>query len=699
MQRNPCRKKKQIFKSQIMKKQNLIAMMILGTMATACTEKATEKPAQPAREIVPAIELSNMDTTINPADDFFRFANNNWLKNNPIPEEYTSYGAFTEIDQHNELLIQDIINEVSKDANAAQGSVAQKIRDFYNAGMDTVAINERGYSELKPYFEKVDALNDKADLAELLGYLHSEGFSGFFNAGGSTDPKNAEMVIMHLYQGGLSLPDRDYYLDESTAEMREKYVEHIANMFQLTGTEAEAAQVKAQNILAFETQLAEKSMSRVERRDPDRTYNKRTFAELQQSTPNFKWDVYFQNAGAPAFDSLNVGMPDFITALDGIIQNADMGIIKDYLKWKIIHNSASLLSDDLATESFNFYGNYLYGQETQQPRWRRILDATSGCLGEGIGQLYVERHFPAEAKERMLNLVDNLKIALGERIKNLDWMSDETKVKALHKLDCFNVKIGYPNKWRDYSDFKVTADSYFQNFHNYVAFENDFEMARLGKPVDKEEWFMTPQTVNAYYSPEMNEIVFPAAILQPPFFNMDADGAVNYGGIGVVIGHEMTHGFDDQGCKYDENGNLNNWWSEEDAAKFKERTQQLVKLFNEFELRGNHINGELTLGENIADLGGLNIAWDAYQMTEEAKANQSIDGYTPAQRFFISYGTIWRNNIRDKALERRIKEDVHSPAEARVNRTLGSMPHFYEAFEITPENKMYIAPEERAAIW
>jgi putative endopeptidase len=682
-----------------MKKQNLIAMMILGTMATACTEKATEKPAQPAREVVPAIELSNMDTTINPADDFFRFANNNWLKNNPIPEEYTSYGAFTEIDQHNELLIQDIINEVSKDANAAQGSVAQKIRDFYNAGMDTVAINERGYSELKPYFEKVDALNDKADLAELLGYLHSEGFSGFFNAGGSTDPKNAEMVIMHLYQGGLSLPDRDYYLDESTAEMREKYVEHIANMFQLTGTEAEAAQAKAQNILAFETQLAEKSMSRVERRDPDRTYNKRTFAELQQSTPNFKWDVYFQNAGAPAFDSLNVGMPDFITALDGIIQNADMGIIKDYLKWKIIHNSASLLSDDLATESFNFYGNYLYGQEVQQPRWRRVLNTTDGCLGEAIGQIYVEKHFPAEAKEKMEHLIGNLRIALGERIKRLEWMSEDTKVKALHKLDCFNVKVGYPNKWKDYTKYEVMPDSYFQNVHRAIRFENEIEMAKIGKPVDKEEWFMTPQTVNAYYSPEMNEIVFPAAILQPPFFNMDADDAVNYGGIGVVIGHEMTHGFDDQGCKYDEKGNLNNWWCAEDTVKFKERTQQLVKLFNEFELRGNKINGELTLGENIADLGGLNIAWDAYQMTDEAKANKSIDGFTPAQRFFISYGTIWRNNTRDKALERQVKEDVHSPAEARVNRTLGSMPHFYEAFDIQPENKMYIAPEERAAIW
>ena len=679
-----------------MKTKHFAAMMILCTMATACNEKASQKPE---KEVTPAIELSNMDTSINPADDFFRFCNNNWLKNNPIPEEYTTYGAFTEIDQHNEMLIQDIINEVSQDANAAEGSVAQKIRDFYNAGMDTVAINERGFRELMPYFEKVDALTDKADLASLLGYLHSEGFGGFFNAGPSTDPKNAEMVIMHLFQGGLSLPDRDDYLEEASQEMREKYVEHVAKMFELTGTDSEPAKDIAERILAFETELAKNSLTRVERRDPDRTYNRRSRQELQASTPVFNWDKYFNAYGAPEFDSLNVGMPDFITALNGIILNTDMRTLKDYLDWKIIHGSASMLSSDFDTENFNFYSNYLYGQEVQQPRWRRILNATDGCLGEAIGQIYVEKHFPAEAKQRMENLIGNLRIALGERIKRLDWMSEETKAKALHKLDCFNVKVGYPNKWKDYSKYEVKPDSYFQNVHRAIRFENEIEMAKIGKPVDKEEWFMTPQTVNAYYSPDMNEIVFPAAILQPPFFNMDADDAVNYGGIGVVIGHEMTHGFDDQGCKYDEKGNLNNWWTEEDAIKFAERTKQLVKLFDEFELRGNHINGQLTLGENIADLGGLNIAWDAYQMTDEAKANQSIDGYTPAQRFFISYGTIWRNNIRDKALERRIKEDVHSPAEARVNRTLGSMPHFYEAFEIPEGSKMYIAPEERAAIW
>ena len=683
-----------------MKKNHLIAMMILCTMAVGCGQKAVETPEpEPEKEVTPAIVVDNMDPSIKPMDDFFRYVNNEWMKNNPIPEEYSTYGAFTEIDQRNEILIQDIINEASQDVNAELGSIAQKIRDFYNAGMDSVAINERGYSELLPYFEMVDGLTDKAQLAELLGKLHSDGIGGFFNAGPSQDPKNADQVIMHLYQGGLSLTDRDDYLKKESQEMRDKYVEHVAKMFELTGTEPEAAAAKAKGILALETQMAQNSMSRVDRRNPDLTNNKRTRKELQASTPNFNWDNYFTAAGAPAFDDLNVGMPDFIAKLNKIILKTDLNTIKDYLKWKIIHGSASMLSDDLSDENFSFYSNYLYGQEVQQPRWRRVLNSTSGCLGEAIGQLYVEKHFPAEAKERMLNLVGNLRVALGERIKNLDWMSEETKAKALHKLDCFNVKIGYPDKWKDYSKYEVTPESYFQNVHRAIRFENEREMAKIGKPVDKEEWFMTPQTVNAYYSPEMNEIVFPAAILQPPFFNMDADDAVNYGGIGVVIGHEMTHGFDDQGCKYDEKGNLNNWWTEEDATKFSERTAQLVKLFDEFQVRGYQINGQLTLGENIADLGGLNIAWDAYQMTDEAKANQSIDGFTPAQRFFISYGTIWRNNSRDKYIERQVQTDVHSPAEARVNRTLGSMPHFYEAFDIQPGSKMYIAPEERAAIW
>ncbi|MBR4391309.1 MAG: M13 family metallopeptidase [Bacteroidales bacterium] len=682
-----------------MKKTNAIAILFLCIMAAGCGQKAVET-TQSKREVFPAIELSNMDTTINPADDFFRYCNNNWLKNNPIPETYSTYSAFHEIGERTELQIQEIIDEALQDKDAKQGSNVQKIRDFYNAGMDTAAINERGYSELLPYFEKIDQVNDKSQLPELVGLLQYDGFGWpLFQAGSYADFKNAERAIMIVFQPELGLPDRDLYLVEETQEMRDKYVEHIANMFQLTGTDSTLATQKAQHVLAFETELAKFSMPLEECLDPTKLYHLKSRQELQTSMPVFNWDNFFDATGAPAFDSLNVGSPDYFTALNGIIQNTDLGTIKDYLRWMVINYSAPSLSEDLVTEDFNFFKKYLYDVEEQNPRWRRVLNKTSDYLGEAIGQLYVEKYFSAEAKERMLNLVGNLRMALRERIKNLDWMSDETKARAIHKLDCYNVKIGYPDKWLDYSSYEVTPDSYFMNIRRGKRFDHERDMAKIGKPVDKGEWDMNPQEVNAYYNPELNEIVFPAGILQPPFFNMDADDAVNYGSIGVTIGHEMTHGFDNMGRMYDEKGNLNNWWTDEDDAKFTERTKQLVKLFDEFELNGLHINGKLTLGENIADLGGLNVAWDAYQMTDEAKANKSIDGFTPAQRFFISYGTTWRRNMRDKALERRIKEDVHSPAEARVNRALGSMPHFYEAFDIPEGSKMYIAPEERAAIW
>ncbi len=676
-------------------------MALLTTLACGCTSNNGKDDEKTANETIPALNIANMDTSFKPGDDFFRYCNNNWLKNNPIPDEYTNYGAFAELDNKSNEQIDLIIKEVSNDTTAQHGSIAQKIRDFYNAGMDTVAIEERGYSELLPYFELINGINSKEELPALIAKLHYEGFGGLFGDFVMSDPKNAEMMIMHLYQGGLSLPDRDDYFgdDEKKQEMHQMFKQHVAKMFELTGTESEAAKQKAEGIFAFETRLAEKSMDRVARRDPDTTYNKTSMAELCKMSPAFNWDTYFTQLGMPAFDSLNVGMPEFIKGLNETLKATDLSVIKDYLTWKVITESASMLSSDLDKENFNFYANYLYGQEQQRPRWKRIIGAMNGCLGEAIGQLYVEKNFPKEAKDRMIELIGNLRKSLGNRIQNLDWMTDETKARALAKLDAINVKVGYPDKWRDYSKYDVTPESYFQNVRKASIYESDREINKLGKPIDREEWFMTPQTVNAYYSPEYNEIVFPAGILQSPFFNNDADDAINYGGIGVVIGHEMTHGFDDEGRKYDKNGNLNDWWTEKDAEQLKQRTQRLVELFNEFELRGHHINGELTLGENIADLGGLNVAWDAYQMTEEAKANKSIDGFTPAQRFFISYGTIWRNNIRDKALERRILEDVHSPAEARVNRTLFSMPHFYEAFEINPEDRLYIKPEDRANIW
>ena len=673
-------------------------MLFLCIMAAGCGQKAVKTP-ESKREVFPAIELSNMDTTINPADDFYRYCNNNWLKNNPIPEENPYYDAFAEVSDRTKLQIKEIIDEAIHNSKAEQGSVAQKIRDFYNAGMDSVAINERGYSELLPYFEKIDQLSDKSQLAEIIGQLHDEGFKPFFTAGCMVDWKNADRYIMVAFQDGLSLPVPDLYLEEETQVICDYYVEHIANMFRLTGTDSILAARKAKNVLAMETELAKISMPMEEMLDPQNLYHFYSRSEFQVSAPNFNWDNYFAAIGAPAFDSLNVASPNFFIALDNTIQSADLGTIKDYLRWKVITNSAPLLSDDLVTEDFNFFNGFLYGQEAQKPRWMRVLNKTSNYLEMAIGQLYVEKFCSAEAKERAQDLVENLRLALGERIKRLDWMSEETKAKALHKLECINMKIGYPDKWLDYGKLEVTPESYFQNVRRAIRFENARDMAKIGKFVDMDEWDLSPQTVNGNYRPDKNQITLTAAVLQPPFFNMDADDAVNYGAIGQAIGHEMTHGFDNAGRMYDERGNLNNWWTEEDDARFTERTKQFVKLFDEFELHGHHINGVLTLDENIADLGGLNVAWDAYQMTDEAKAGKRIDGFSPAQRFFISYATVWRCNIRDEALELQMKEDLHSPHEARANRALGSMPHFYEAFDIPEGSKMYIAPEERAAIW
>lgn len=670
-------------------------MLFLTIMATSInTANAQEK--------VKAIDTSNMDRSVAPGDNFFRYANGKWLDNNPIPDEYSSWGAATMIYENNQFQLQSIIEEASQSKDVEPGSIKQKIRDFYNSGMDSVQVNTLGITPIQPLLEQIDALESTDQLAEVMGSLLPAGISPFFYFYTGADMKNASIVIANLYQGGLGLPERDYYLDDDdrSKDIREKYVAHLEHMFVLTGSSVAAAKKQAADVMQIETALAQNSMSRVERRDPNKTYHKLLVEELKTLSPNFDWDVYFKTIGWQNPDFLNVRMPDFMAYVSQLIGESNPPALKAYLKWNVIDGYAKYLNEEVVAEHFDFYGTFLSGLVTMQPRWKRVLSTTSASLGEGIGQLYVEKYFPPVAKERMIELVDNLKVALHNRINNLDWMTAETKIKAIEKLDRMNVKVGYPDKWIDYSALAIEPDNYVGNVMRANVFAFHREMDKIGKPVDKDEWGMTPQTVNAYYSPTMNEIVFPAGILQPPFFNVDADDAVNYGGIGVVIGHEMTHGFDDQGRKYDVEGNLNDWWQAEDAAQFDARTAQLVKLYDTYEVIDTlTVNGKLTLGENIADLGGLNISWDALQIALANKKQEQIDGFTPEQRFFIGYAQIWRQNIREKSLIRNLQEDVHSPGIARVNRPIFNLPQFYEAFDIATNDKLYIPVAERANIW
>jgi putative endopeptidase len=520
----------------------------------------------------------------------------------------------------------------------------------------------------------------------------------------SADPKNSDMVIANLYQGGLGLPEVDYYLDQdpSMQEIRTEYVKHIAKMLELSGETPEESAKQAELVFTIEKRLAEKSLNMVDRRDPNRTYNKMPFSQLVSSTPNFDWQAYFAAIGMTPPSEINVRMPGFIQNLSQMLSEVPVNDWKLYLKWNIIDNSAPYLSSAFVKQNFDFNNAFLSGQKVMQPRWKRVLNATSGGLGEAIGKLYVEKFFPPQAKERMLQLVENLRISLGHRIKKLDWMSGTTKQLALEKLDAMRVKIGYPDKWVDYSGLDVSSSSYLQNIWSANNFEFKRDLAKIGKPVDKEEWGMTPQTVNAGYNPTQNEIMFPAGILQPPFFYLDADDAVNYGAIGVVIGHEMTHGFDDQGRKYDKNGNLADWWAPEDAEQFNSKTKVLVYQYDSYKMLDSlGVNGEMTLGENIADNGGLQISLHAFHKScKESKSDMGqIDGFTPEQRFFLSYANIWKENIRDKSLARMLKEDVHSPAKARVNRALFNIDEFYRAFNIGENEKLFIPIAERAKVW
>lgn len=673
----------------------LVSSIIVILLIFSCSTQSDKqvKPWDPA----------NMDTTVKASNDFYQYANGNWLKNNPIPEEYSRWGVFEYLAEQNLLQLQTIFNEAAVKKDTKPGTKWQKIGDFYASGMDSSKIESEGVKALTEYFNMIDNLQNRHDVQKVIAEFHSQGITPSFFIFSEQDKKNTEIVIAWLYQGGLGLPDRDYYVNEDarSKEIREAYVKHLTNMFGLLGDDDERARQNAQTVMKLETRLAKASMTRLEQRDPVATFNKMTLRQLDQMTPYFDWVTYFDNIGLGDPGEINVAQPLFFKETGKMMREVNVAEWKTYLRWHLIHETAPYLSSNFVNENFDFFGKFLSGTEKLKPRWKRVLNTTSNNLGELVGQLYVEQYFPPESKQRMLDLVMNLKAAFKEHIQQLDWMSNETKERALAKLEAFGVKIGYPDKWIDYSSLEIKPDYYILNVIRSNEFATDYDLNKIGKPVDPTEWGMTPQTVNAYYHPIRNEIVFPAAILQPPFFNPAADDPINYGAIGVVIGHEMTHGFDDKGRQYDKDGSLNDWWTEEDSKHFEERAHILVEQFDQYNpIDSAYIDGKLTLGENIADLGGLSISYDAMlRALEKNPQTELIDGFTPEQRFFLGYAQIWQSNIRKEKLLLLLKTDVHSPARYRVIGPLSNLPQFYAAFEVQEGDQMWRPEDERANIW
>ena len=672
------------------------AAMLLAGCGQDATQQATSKTDAPP---VSGINTEYMDTSVKPGDDFFMYVNGKWIESTEIPADKSSYGGAILLRDEAEERVKVIIEDAST-GDFVKGSDEQKIGDFYKAYMDLETRNARGAEPLQPEFERINAIASKNDLAVYMASANRRGFSMPFLLIEIPDMKNPDFYAMNLYQGGLGLPDREYYFndDEKSAEIRQKYARHVENMFALAGIE-EAAKAAA-TVLDFETRIAEHQMKKEDRRNWAENYNKVQRAELVDVMPNFNWDGYLGEAGLAEIDSLVVFMTDYLGKLDGIIQETDLDTWKTYLNWTALRTMGNALSQDFDDESFDFYSRTLTGTEEQRPLWRRGVTAVNGNLGELVGKAYVERHFPPEAKDRMEALVGNLIKAYEKSISELDWMGEETRKEALKKLHKFTPKIGYPEKWRDYSALEVDDKDLVGNLERVQAHEYQRQLDRVGGPVDRTEWGMTPQTVNAYYSPVANEIVFPAAILQPPFFNFDADDAVNYGAIGAVIGHEIGHGFDDKGSTFDGDGALRNWWTDEDRAEFEARTSKLVAQYDAFApFEDLNVNGTFTLGENIGDLGGISIGLLAYKMSLDGKEAPVIDGLTGIQRVFLGYGQIWRNKYRDEALRQLIKTNPHSPSVYRANGAVRNVPEFYEAFDVKEGDALYLPPEERVKIW
>lgn len=676
-----------------MQKITFLCLATLAILATSCKEKQ--------EEAYHAIDPGMLDSSYRAGDDFYHFVNAKWIANNPIPGDKSRYASFDILDDNSLVMLRKVMEDASQ-ANADKGSNTQKVGDFWASGMDTADIEAQGIKPIQPYLDAIQGIANTDDMVKVVAGMHRLFMGSMFNSFVQQDPMQSEQQIMIAWQGGLSLPDRDYYLlqDDKSKEIRSNYQMHIANVFKLIGTDETKAKANADVILKIETQLATSSMRRQDMRDPYAIYHKMSVQDLSKMVPAFNWTMYYKELMAPSFDSLNVAQPAFYTTLNSMLTSVSMDDWKTYLTFHFVDGASEYLSSAFVQENFDFYKHKLNGVKEMKPRWKSIVENADFALGEALGQEYVKVAFTPESKARMTEMINNLKASMTERINGLEWMGDSTKQKAVEKLNKMNFKIGYPDKWRDYSALEIDRGPYVLNMMRAIQFESKRQMDKIGKPVDKTEWGMTPQTVNAYYDPSNNEIVFPAAILQPPFFDPKADDAVNYGGIGAVIGHEITHGFDDEGRQFDAEGNLKQWWTDDDDSKFRGRADVIVQQYNGYcPLEGLCINGNLTLGENIADFGGLTVAYYAFMKTAEAKSGESMDGFTPEQRFFLGFARIWAGAYNDDAMRNQLLTNPHSPGEYRVQGVLMNMPEWYTAFNIQEGDKMFRPVADRAKIW
>ena len=651
----------------------------------------------------PAIDLTNLDTTVSPADDFYQYATGGWQKKNPLKPEFARYGSFDVLRENNEKRINELFSAMAK-SQAEQGSVEQKISDLYKMGLDSVRLNEEGLKVLAADLAAIDAISDGRSLATTLAQIHTTTGNPLFGLYVTSDLMNSSMNTLYISQSGLGMGNRDYYLDEEHAAKREGYVAYLEKVFTLAGIDN--AKAEAEAVMAFEKKMAERFRSNVELRNVAAGYNPMSKGDFYARYKNFDWESYRTQLGLGEFEQIIVEQPEVIDLVNELVKTEPLSTLKSYLKANLLGSAAGYAGDELYAASFDFFSRQMTGVEEMKPRWKRAMAVPNSILSEAVGEIYVSKYFPSEDKVRMTELVKNLQVALGQHIDALEWMSDETKQKAQEKLSTFTVKIGYPDKWKDYSTLEIDPTlSYWENIKRASAWSTADNLSRLGKEVDRDEWFMSPQTVNAYYNPTTNEICFPAAILQPPFYNSTADDAVNYGAIGVVIGHEMTHGFDDQGRNFDKDGNMINWWTDADAEAFQKKSQVLIEQFNKIEVLpateetpAVMADGALSLGENIADQGGLRVAFTALKNALGETTPEPIDGFTAEQRFYLAYAALWGQNIREAEKARLTKVDVHSLGENRVNATLKNLQSFYDAFSIT-EGKMFMPEEERVIIW